>query len=205
MARPKASPEQRAQVRRSIQRAAAELYRQDGLSAISARAVAKRAEVSVGTIYAYFGDLTGLMQSLWTGRIAEVDESFRALAADIADPVDRIEALLQAYLRFGIDQAVLYKGALMFVRPTALATPDKQSLAAFAFPVLLKQAIDQGQAAQRICSGDPDMLVQILWSGVHGALALPINMDRLNLASTESLGTSLVSMLMRSLSPDRAT
>ena len=199
MARPKASPEQRAQVRRSIQTAAADLYREQGLSGISARAVATKAGVSVGTIYSYFGDLTGLMQSLWTGRIAQLEDEFRALAAQHKDPIARIEALLRAYLEFGINQDVLYRNALMFVRPTMLETPDKQPLSEFAFPTLLRSALLAGQAAGTIVDEDVDTLVQVLWSGVHGALALPVNMDRLDLMETKRVADPVVSALLRSV------
>ena len=197
MARPKATPEQREKVRRSIQAAAAEIHRKEGITGISARAVATKAGVSVGTIYSYFGDLTGLMQSLWTGRVSVMEDQFRAQAAEIADPAERLAALLKTYLEFGIDQAALYRGALMFVRPAALETPDKQPLSEFAFPTLLRAAIVEGQSDGRIVGGDPDTLTQLLWSGVHGVLALPVNMDRLDLTPAETLVGDAVEGLMR--------
>lgn len=199
MARPKASPEQRAEVRRSIQQAAVELYRAEGLSAVSARAVAKKAGVSVGTIYSYFGDLKGLGQSLWEPQIARLEDELRAAAGHQDAPLARIEALLRAYLAFGIDQAELYRNALMFVRPTSADQPQKQSPTEFAFPSLLKAAIEQGQADGTIATGDPAVLVQILWSGVHGALALPVNMDRLDLMPTAALVDVTVQSLMRAV------
>ena len=199
MARPKASPEQRAKVRESIQQAAVMLYREGGIGAVSARAVAQKAGVSVGTIYSYFGDLNGLGQSLWEPQIAKVDSEFRDLAAQYDDPLARIEALLHAYLAFGMEQATLYRNALMFVRPSAQDKPEKQSLDAFAFPSLLNVAIEQGQAAGVVIEGAPADLAQLLWSGVHGALALPVNMDRLDLSPTKDLVDSTVGALMRSV------
>ena len=199
MARPKATPEQRAQVRRSIQSAAATLYRQEGLSAISARAVATKAGVSVGTIYTYFGDLTGLMQSLWTGRVAEQEDVFRALAAEQEIPLDRIEVLLEAYLKFGIENAVLYRNALMFVRPATLEAPEKEALSGYAFPTLIQHAIEDGQALETIIPGDPVQLTQLIWSGVHGALALPVNMDRLDLKPADEMVEATVASLLRIL------
>ena len=201
MARPKASPEQRAQVRRSIQQAASDLYRAEGLSAISARAVATKAGVSVGTIYSYFGDLTGLMQSLWTGPISALEDELRALAQRVSDPKARIEALLRAYLAFGVEQSVLYRNALMFVRPSALGTPEKQPLDQFAFPTLLRAAIVQGQSDGVIISEDPDKLVQTLWAGVHGALALPVNLDRVALQPAADISDVCIRALMRALEP----
>lgn len=199
MARPKATPEQRRHVRRSIQSAAADLYRAEGIAAISARAVAAKAGVSVGTIYSYFGDLAGLMQSLWTGRVAEQESEFRTLAALHSDPLKRLKALLEAYLEFGIAQDDLYRGTLMFVRPTALKTPEKQPFSDFAFPSLLTDAITQGQAAGQIGDGDPAMLTQLLWSALHGALALPINLDRLDLKSAAEMTMPTVEGLMRTV------
>jgi len=197
MARPKATPEQRAEVRRSIQRAATDLYREEGLSAISARAVAKKAGVSVGTIYSYFGDLAGLGQSLWAGRVARQEEVFREIAGQHQDPVERIQALLHAYLAFGIDQHELYRNVLLFVRPGALGTPEKQDLSAFAFPTLLKAAIEQGQGSGDIRASNPGDLAQILWSGVHGALALPVNLDRVELKPAKAMIEATVAGLLR--------
>ena len=199
MARPKASPEQRAEVRRSIQQAAVALYRAEGLGGVSARAVAKKAGVSVGTIYAYFGDLKGLGQSLWEPQIAELEKDLQAVAAAHADPLERVEALLRTYLTFGTEQAELYRNALLFVRPGTLDKPDKQPLSAFAFPSLLAAAIEQGQTAGTMIAGDVNVLVQILWSGVHGALALPVNMDRLDLRPADAVSEPIVEALMRAL------
>lgn len=199
MARPKATPEQRKLVRRSIQSAAADLYRAKGIAAISARAVATKAGVSVGTIYSYFGDLAGLMQSLWTGRVAEQEKAFQSVAAQHADPIERVQALLEAYIAFGLEQDDLYRGTLMFVRPTALETPEKQPLSNFAFPTVLREAIEQGQAAGQIVDGDPAILTQVLWSGVHGALALPINLDRLELKPAAEIAAPVVDGLLRAV------
>lgn len=199
MARPKASPEQRAEVRRSIQQAAVELYRAEGLGGVSARAVAKKAGVSVGTIYSYFGDLKGLGQSLWEPQIAQLENELREVAAQHETPLARIEALLRAYLAFGIEQSELYRNALMFVRPTSAEQPPKQSLNDFTFPTLLLAAIQQGQATGRVIAEDPEVLVQILWSGVHGALALPVNMDRLKLVPAAEVIDLTIRVLMRSI------
>ena len=199
MARPKASPEQRAEVRQSIQQAAVELYRAEGLGGVSARAVAKKAGVSVGTIYSYFGDLTGLGQSLWEPQIARLEDELRNVAALHEAPLARIEALLRTYLNFGIEQSELYRNALMFVRPTSADQPQKQPVSERAFPSLLKTAIEQGQAQGKLVTEAPQALVQVLWSGVHGALALPVNMDRLALAPTAQMIEQTVAGLMRSI------
>ncbi|MEM9053955.1 MAG: TetR/AcrR family transcriptional regulator [Pseudomonadota bacterium] len=200
MARPKASPEKRAEVRRSIQQAAADLYRAEGVSAITARAVARHAGVSVGTIYAYFGDLTALMQSLWVNRVQRQNDAFRQLASKYEDALERLHAMLAAYLRFGIENADLYKGTFLFVRPEKLDTPERMAFDTNAFPALLVETIQAGQARGQIIPGEPAQLAQMLWSGLHGCLAMPVNLDRLALMPADKIAEPMVDMLMRGIS-----
>ena len=77
MPRPALTEEQRRATRRRIRRAASELYAEAGLSRISARAVAERAGVSVGTLYTHFDNLTDLMRSLWRAPVARLYEEMR--------------------------------------------------------------------------------------------------------------------------------
>lgn len=203
MARPEATPEQREQIRRRMQEAAAEIYRVEGMSAISARAIAKKAGVSVGTIYAHFGNLTGLMQSLWKGHVGRLNAKFQELAAQNELPLDRLRALLTAYLEFGVKNAELYRGAFLFVRPSAQQKPDIEPLISADFPALLIDSIQKGQAFGDIIAGAPEMLAQILWSGVHGCLALPVNIDRLDLMPAEKLAPDMVSLLLDTISTSR--
>lgn len=199
MARPKATPEQREEIRRGIQNAAAELYRAKGLGGISARAVAKDAGVSVGTIYAHFGDLTGLMQSLWTGHVERQNQKFVEIASAHLDPVERLGALLSEYLRFGTENAALYRNAFMFVRPESHEEPKALPPHTVSFGDLLGGAVSEGQSSQQIRPGDVDELVQILWSGVHGCLALPVNMDRLSFKNSGVLSDPMVEALIKAV------
>lgn len=199
MARPAATPEQQEAVRKRIRDAAAALYRAEGLGAITARAIAQAAEVSVGTIYAHFGDLATLMQSLWTGKVAQQFARFRDIARRHPDPLERLEALLQDYLRFGLENASLYRNAFLFVRPESHAKPDAEPLSRVEFPALLIAAIAEGQTAGRIIEGQPECLAQILWSGLHGCLALPANIDRVAFTPPAQIAGAMVAALMRGL------
>jgi len=89
----------------------------------------------------------------------------------------------------------------MFVRPGALEKPDTQPVSDFAFPTLLKAAIEQGQAAGTVMDGEADTLAQMLWSGVHGALALPVNLDRVELKPAAEMLEETVAALMRMVKP----
>ena len=199
MARPKATPQQREEIRRGIQKAAAAIYRDKGIGAISARAVARDAGVSVGTIYAHFGDLTGLMQSLWTGHVERQNQNFEDLAAKHRAPLERIGALLSEYLRFAAENAELYRHAFLFVRPESHDKPVPAPPASVPFAALLCQAIVDGQKEGTIEQGDPSTLTQLLWSGLHGAVALPINFDRLDFKPTGEIADAMVDRLIKSV------
>lgn len=202
MPRPKASEEQRTEIRKRIQNAAADIYRAEDISAISARSVATKAGVSVGTIYAHFGDLASLMRSLWTGHVERQDSKFRALAKSVKDPVERLKALLREYLIFGHDNPALYRGAFMFVRPESHDAPKAEPMETYSFPALLIETVHDGQITGQFRDGDPEIFAQILWSGLHGSLALPVNFDRLAVKPTKDLTCEVIDALLRIVATD---
>ena len=201
MARPFSTPEHREEIRRTIRSAAAELYRRDGLSAISVRRVAQKAGVSVGAIYAHFDDLAGLMQSLWMGKVERQNERFVALTSGCGDPLLRLRVPLEDYLRFGIDNGELNKSAFLFVRPGSHPKPVAFELETQVFSRLMMHALREGLAQGRIVAGDPAHLAQALWSGLHGCLALPSNLDRLAFVPPADIAPLMTEALMRSITP----
>ena len=200
MARPPATDAQRKAARRQIQKAAAGFYAQHGAAAVSARAIAQRAGVSVGKIYAHFGSLQGLMQSLWMEPVEAINVQLAALAVEVADPVTRLAALLNAYVEVALTRPELFRGAFLFVRPDALPRPDRQPLEDAPFAALLTSTIREGQGLGLLREGDPRRLAQVSWAGVHGCLALPVNFDRLDLAEPRELATRMIDILLKDLS-----
>ncbi|MFK7917894.1 MAG: TetR/AcrR family transcriptional regulator [Ilumatobacter sp.] len=200
MPRPVATDAQRAEQRRRIRRAASELHSEGGLKALTVRAVAKRAGVSTGLLYSYYANLSDLMRSLWTTPIEAVSQSLAAVERAEADPITRIERLLATYVDFAVDNEETHRGLLLFVRPPDSTTDvsiDPDELMLFA---TLRRAVEAGQAAGVIRSGDPRTMAQLLWSGVHGALALPINVDTYDLADGPSIATDMITAMVRSIS-----
>jgi AcrR family transcriptional regulator len=182
MPRPALTEEQRRLIRRNIREAAARLYAENGINNVSVRAVAQQAGVSVGTVYSHFGSLSELMQSLWRRPARKLVQQMTRLAEDLPDPADRLKALLEAYVRFYIEEPQVFRGAFMFVRPENLEAPEQTALEDDAFFSLFRDAIIAGQNEGRFRSGDPDTLGQLIIGSVHGALTLPINLHRLALS-----------------------
>lgn len=202
MARPAATEEERAAQRHKIRRAASDLHREGGPAAVTVRAVARRAGVSTGLLYSYFASLSDLMQSLWMIPIGELGRSLAETEAAEADPLARIERLLRTYVDFTIANEETHRGLLLWVRPPSSSTDrndDPDGLGLFAS---LHRAIDAAQADGLVRMDDPRVLTQLLWSGIHGALALPVNIDTYDLIDGPTMAAEMIPALLRAITTE---
>ena len=199
MARTAATPEQRAQVREQIRLAAAAVYEEKGMEGTSARAVAVKAGVSVGTLYSYYANLAELMRSLWAEPVAEEMARLRATVELIADPLQALQTLLEGYANFAFGHPDILRGAFLFVGQATQETALPPAPAAFEFEHLLRDTILAGQKTGQIKPGPADQMAHMLWAGVHGALALPINIESLDFGSPKQLVADMTSTLMESI------
>lgn len=198
MPRRPATESQREEVRQKIRNAAKAIYRDKGISGISARAIAVSAGVSVGTIYSYFGDLQTLMQSLWLEPLDRINAKLESIAEGHDDPVERLRALMQAYLHVAVDNPELYRSAFMFVRPSQHPKPNQDAMDSVTFIALIREALLDGQNSGRIRAGSVDEMAQLIWAGLHGSIALPINFDRIAMAG--DVGPQMIDMLIAQFS-----
>ncbi|WP_108811551.1 WHG domain-containing protein [Sphingorhabdus sp. Alg231-15] len=196
MPRPVITPEQRRETRERIRSAAAMLVRQGNPEKITIRAVAKQAEVSVGTIYKYFEDISDLGRSLWEEPVNELRAQMSDIAESIDDPTARIHALLCAYVEFAREKHRVFRGAFLYVRPDSRPIPDQTALEEEPYFQFLTSAIAEGQETGAIIDGDPKMLAQLLWAALHGALALPINIERIAFDPPEQIADAMIKSIM---------
>ncbi|MCR9240607.1 MAG: TetR/AcrR family transcriptional regulator [Rhodobiaceae bacterium] len=199
MARTAATPEQRAQIREQIRLAAAAVYDEKGVEGTSARAIAVKAGVSVGTLYSYYANLPELMRSLWTEPVTEEMVRLRAAVNDTTDPLGRLQVLLDGYANLAFDRPDILRGAFLFVGRATQATSLPPAPAAVEFEQMLCDAILAGQKTGLIKPGPSDQMAHMLWAGVHGALALPINIESLDFGSPKQLVKDMIATLMGSI------
>lgn len=201
MARPPATPEQKSQARLVIQNAAAELTAEGGVANVTVRKVAERAEVSVGAVYAHFESIGELMRSLWTPVIEEANHKLQTVADSVNDPCDRIRSILNEYVVLATSNELLHRTTLLYVRPPDAPLPERLPASAATFHGLLADAIAEGQASGQIIEGAVTPLAQMLWAGVHGALALPVNADIYMLEPAVPQAQLMIDTLMSALTP----
>ena len=128
MARPSHSSQQKEEIRKKIRAAASKLYKEGGGAKITARKVATEAGVSIGTLYAYFDNLSEIMQSLWREPVRRLIADMELLNSEIDCPQQRLRALMSRYIEFSEQSASVFRNSFLFVRPESMAPPPQVAL-----------------------------------------------------------------------------
>ena len=165
---------EREEIRTRILDAARELFASEGVDSVTMRRIAERIEYSPTAIYFHFRDKDALLAELCDCDFRSFAEGFQVIAR-IADPVARLRAAGAAYVDFGMKNPSHYR--LMFMTPK---TAQSQTLEkgnpeedAYAF---LKTIVAELGAKNLLREdlADADLAAQVIWSAVHGVVALEI-------------------------------
>jgi AcrR family transcriptional regulator len=102
--------ERRHKLRLELIEAAEATLREDGLSAVTARAIASKVGCSVGAIYNVFEDIDGLIIAVNSRTLARLDKQISAFTPDVAgdadasaDPESCLTGLAVSYCQFAIN------------------------------------------------------------------------------------------------------
>ncbi|MEO8380112.1 MAG: TetR/AcrR family transcriptional regulator [Acidobacteriota bacterium] len=163
-------------IRSRILDAARELFASEGVDSVTMRRIAERIEYSPTAIYFHFRDKDALLEELCDHDFREFAQGFGVIA-QMPDPVERLRAAGYAYVDFGLRNPSHYR--LMFMVPKN-ATPQSKTITkgdpaedAYAFVKgivgdLLKKKLLREDLT------DPDLVAQVIWSAIHGLVALEI-------------------------------
>lgn len=168
---------ERADTRRKILDAAREMFAGKGYEATTMRAIAVRIEYTPTAIYHHFRNKDALLTELSTQDFRALAQAFQQIG-EVADPVERLRRIGQAYIEFGLTHPMHYR--LMFMTPHPRVNDAKPGIAqgdpshdAYAFLVhTCQQAIASGRLRPEF--QDPHEVAQILWSASHGLVSLRI-------------------------------
>lgn len=144
--------------------------------AVSIRAVATCVGVTAPTIYRHFADKQHLLFEVCARHFARLADVVAESIARTADPVQALEAMGRAYVRFAVDNPEHYR--IMFMGRPDL-TPgefgDEGMLETGAFATLVDTAqacIDAGRF--RPDMGDAVLFAHALWATVHGVASIAV-------------------------------
>jgi AcrR family transcriptional regulator len=159
-------------LREALVEAAAQLAAERGVSALSLREAARRAGVSQAAPYHYFADKSALLAAVAEEGFRQFDRS-QASALDQAgsDPVERLQALGSAYVRFALDKPHFF--GVMF-RPHLVEHRKYAALHDISRRTF--ERLVECTRAARLTFGhdDPDPLAAatLVWSVPHGLAML---------------------------------
>ncbi len=177
---------EREEVKDLILNAAREIFLAEGFENTSIRKIASRIEYSPGIIYLHYKDKNELFLALHDKAFECKMKALFYSVEHIADPLERLKATGESYLRYGIDNRQDYE--LMFVLSCtmeALAMKEEfwkdGALAINVLKANIQECIDAGYFREDI---DLDETSLLLWSHVHGLVTLH-NTERLNIYDTD--------------------
>ncbi len=165
------------ETREKILHAARDLFLEHGYEKVTMRAIADAIEYTPTAIYHHFKNKNALLTELCRCDFGTLARHFNPATAP-ADPIERIVAAGEAYLRFALQYPSQYRFMFMTVIPPEEVGEDyikerrdNPEEDAYAFlRDACRAAIEQGRLRPEI--DDPDELAQILWAGIHGLVSL---------------------------------
>jgi len=164
---------EREEVRSKILDAARELFMTEGYERVTMRRIAEAIEYSPTAIYLHFEDKDDLVLALCRQDFGRLLSAFEDTPLP-QEPVARIRALGRAYARFGLENPNHYR--FMFMSPLKPDhTPEPTDPGHQSFEVL-RAAVTDAIAQGAFVQDDVDTVAQVLWSQIHGAVALLITL-----------------------------
>jgi AcrR family transcriptional regulator len=165
---------EREEIRTRILDAARELFDTEGYENVTMRRIAEAIEYSPTTIYNHFEDKDDLVRALCEEDFSRLLQVFREEEPP-ADPVEWIRRLARAYARFGLELPNHYR--FMFMTPHKKENHGPLSPGDQSFEVL-RMAVARAIGEGHFRPGDVDTVSQVLWSSLHGVIALLITLPR---------------------------
>jgi AcrR family transcriptional regulator len=175
------APYHHGDLRAACLRAAIELLEENGASALSVRAVARRAGVSTGAPYRHYADREALISAVSAVGYRELAENLAAANPSPSSPEDLTDVAV-AYVQFALQRPALFR--VMFSEPCDEGNPER--VAATAAISSYVGAI----VAQCFPDADSDAMSTAVWALVHGLAFLHLD-GKLDASTPEVVSESV--------------
>ena len=160
--------------RRQILDVAAELFARHGVQAVTTRRIAEVVGISQPSLYAHFASVQQIHEELSVQAFAALEATARQALSAGLDAEALLERTIADYFAFGLGHPVAYRIAFMIEYPVdkemsreAYDAADHPGPRAFAHLLqVMAQVRPDLDAAAR------DRLAKLLWTGMHGLVAL---------------------------------
>ncbi len=153
-------------LRAALLDAALEVLEQDGATALSLRAVARRAGVSPAAPYRHYADREALVSAVAAVGYRDLAERLAAAHPAPSTP-EQLADVAVAYVRFAIERPALFR--IMFSEPCDRDN-DERVAATAAVTLYLREIV-----ARAFPGSDPEALAPAIWALVHGLAFLHLD------------------------------
>lgn len=178
---------------------AGKILREEGLEALTLRAVARAAGVSQTAPYRHFADRRALMGAIAAEGFGELH---RAMGDAMANGGGRegFKGIALAYVRFAKANPALYR--VMF-GPEVANTADLPELASESRSSLgfVQAGLEQLQAAGIVRAGDAAVMAISCWAALHGTVSLILDGQAETVTDTATLVEATAQLVMYGLAP----
>ncbi len=184
MGRQALSPEAIDDFRTRVVEVATRRFAEHGYEGVTMRALAADLGCSPMTPYRYFQNKAEIFEAVRNAAFARFAEGQEAASASSKQPAERLRALCRAYVRFALDEPAAYRIMFELDQPSDTPVALGESLRAWnAMHAVVEDAVEAG-----VLHGDADLCAHLLWSGIHGLVAL-------HLSGVLALGRDLESLV----------
>jgi AcrR family transcriptional regulator len=167
---------ERTETRGRILDAARELFVEDGVEAVTMRAIADRIDYTPTAIYYHFADKESLILELCHVDMLTLSKALQSVA-QVPDPIERLRQLGLAYAEFGLGHPSHYR--FLFMTPSPKEAAGVHAHSEIVNPeedgyLLLMKVVGDAIASGRLRPEltDVEQVAHVVWSGVHGVVSL---------------------------------
>jgi len=189
--------------RGEILEAAEKIFIAEGYSGATIRKIADAVGVSSTALYMHFRDKDQILIEISNDAIERLLALNTQIAVQPVDPVARVRLMLEAYMRFALDNPNTYQ--LVFCSTGEHISQDKisdlLSLGDRCFEKF-SEPVHQIAAQGRLRSGSAVEAAEVLWAGCHGLVSLLITKPSRGWSSSEGLMKVMLDGLLHGLVTD---
>jgi AcrR family transcriptional regulator len=162
-------------LREEILEVSKDLLLSQGFSKMSMRRIAKRADVSATSIYLHFKNKDDLLLALVEESITRLNRSLRDALDSNAGPVEQLDALAHAYIRYALENPKEYE-IIYMVRPEEMPKYPKEKFQQVRDSYeLLAGVIREGKKNGDLEVDDPLLSAYTLWAQLHGVVSVVLS------------------------------
>lgn len=150
---------------------AMQLFAEHGYEGVTMRALANGLGCSPMTAYRYFDNKAAIFDAVASVAANQFADALEHSIADVSGPRARLRAIAKAYAQFALEHSHAYRIMFELSRGERAETDHAEDLRSWN---VMHHAVEAAVAAD-VLEGHPDVLAHLLWSGMHGIVALHLS------------------------------